>query len=722
MNMRVLLALIFSLVILTTQAAPVPPATNKDGSFVSGFLTADFDLRPGQEAVPTPSNLLFGRTNPDLTLALPFDPNDLTAPFIMAINTLDGWSTTERWTTTFSSFPNRVDPSSIVPGQSVRLFEVSTVFGTLVIVNGVVRELTPGVDFVATMISDDVLGIIPLKPLQEMTTYMAVLTNDINDTVGNDATPSQFYHLTKSQEPWVDENGDSSNVFFDNATAATLESARQITLSMETAAESAGIPREDIILSWTAQTQSITPVLKVLRSMARPAATEAMPTGLSTAALGGAGAADIYMGIITLPYYLGLQTAENPLGPLTDYWTASPGAYVPPFDTLGLDPNSTNLTVANPIPVKTSDQTVPMLITTPNTNSGHTKPAAGWPVVIFTHGLGGNRTNLLATADSLAAAGFASIGIDGVLHGITPQDTALAALYIENTPWADVANERTFNVDYVDNLTGAFGPDGLVDPSGAHALNLLSHLTWRDNLRQSEIDNSILAVTIPFIDIDGDTLPDFDGSTVNYAGISAGAITGTVFTAIEPTISNSFLSVGMGGLSRGAEASQTFGPPIRASLASLGVLPGTATYELFFTALQTVLDSADPINWAAEASRLRNVLVHEVIGDTVVPNFVLTAPLSGTEPMIATMGLTPYSSTQQNPAGLDLAGRFVPPASHGSLVSPATSPAATVEMQKQMVTFFASDGTAVVVEDAATMVPVPVPASETVPEDGGASQ
>ncbi len=80
--------------------------------------------------------------------------------------------------------------------------------------------------------------------------------------------------------------------------------------------------------------------------------------------------------------------------------------------------------------------------------------------------------------------------------------------------------------------------------------------------------------------------------------------------------------------------------------------------------------------------------------------------------MIRAMGLTPYSSTQMNPAGLDLVGRFVPPASHGSFLSPATSPAATAEMQKQMASFLATRGTTVVVEDAATMVPVAAPGAE----------
>ena len=81
--------------------------------------------------------------------------------------------------------------------------------------------------------------------------------------------------------------------------------------------------------------------------------------------------------------------------------------------------------------------------------------------------------------------------------------------------------------------------------------------------------------------------------------------------------------------------------------------------------------------------------------------------------MIRAMGLKPYSSTQTNPAGVDLVGRFVPPATHGSLLDPTSSPAAFAEMQKQLGSFLASGGTTVVVEDASTMV--------TVPEEPGTS-
>ena len=715
MTKRIFLVLLTALFAANVAAEPIEYPTNKDGSTITGILTADFD--PTAAVVPIPTNLFFSGTT-DLTLNPPVaDPNDFGDPLV-ALSAMDGFSTTEKWVTTFTGRPHGLDPASVVPGQSVRMFEVSTVFGTIVQVSGIVRELTPGVDYVAVAQGNN-LAILPLKPLKEMTTYMAVLTNDINDTQGNDATPDTFYHIAKADTPWVDENGNSTYALFDDATAASAEGLRVITAAQEAAAESAGIPKEDIILSWTAQTQAITPVLKNLRSIARPAPTTVVPTGLTTSAVGGAGLADVYMGIITIPYYLGVPSADNPTAPLTDFWTAEPGAYVPPFDALGLDPTSTSITVANPFPVVTSMQTVPLLMSVPNAASGHEKPAAGWPVVIFGHGLRRQRTDMLGIADSAAAAGYAVIAMDWVLHGIRPEDEALAPFYIENTPFADIANERTFNVDFLDNTTGALGPDGITDESGVWSVNLGSLLTQRDNLRQSQADLSVLVVTVPTISIDGDALPDLDGSTIDYASISGGSVLGPAIIAVEPMINNAFLSVGGGGIARLLNASEYYGPQIQGALkAAAGIEPGMPEYEQYLLLWQTMIDSADAINWSAEAALFNNILAHEVIGDDTVPNFVPTAPLSGTEPMIRAMGLKSYSSTQMDPSGLDLVGRFVPPASHGSLLSPLTSPAATAEMQKQFASFIASRGTTVVVSDPATMVPVAAPSTgEDQPEN-----
>jgi len=610
MNKRLILLLLLSFSITTAVAAPVPPATNKDGSIVTGVLTAGYDPlnNEGLGAVfPFPFNLLFLDTT-DLTLNPPVeDPNDYSDPLV-ALSALDGFSTIEKWVTSFldnDRNSGNIDPASVVPGQSVRVFQVTT--AQIVVVTGIVRELVPGVDYVALAATPSVVAIIPLKPLPELSSFMAVLTNDIKDVDGNDATPDQTYFLTKRRTPWVDENGNSTYPLIPDATAQSLEPQRQITQSMEGAAASAGMNPDDIILSWTVQTQSVTPVLKNLRSIAKPAPTTVGPTGMNTSAIGGAGIADIYAGIITLPYYLGVPSASNPIAPLTDFWTAAPGAYVPPFDAFGLDPTSTNITVANPFPVLTDMQTVPLLMTVPNQASGHTPPAAGWPVVIFGHSLTGNRTHMLAVADTLALIGYAVVAIDFPLHGIVPEDSQFAPLYIGNSPWADVANERTFDVDYINNETGAPGRDEITDPSGTHLINLKSMLTSRDNFRQGEADLSVLAVTIPSISYDGDALPDLDGSTVQYASLSLGSIIGASFTAVEPMVTNAFLSVPMGGIARGLEASAEIGPRIRAGLAAEGIEPGTADYELFFTVFQTVLDSADAINWSVEAAGFNNI-------------------------------------------------------------------------------------------------------------------
>ncbi len=704
---RTVLLFLFALLSFNLLAFPTVPATNKDGSIVTGVLTASYD--PLNQVFPLPVNLLYqgttdGTLNTDVLLGA--DPTDFGNPFV-ALAAMDGFSTTERWVTTFHDYfgaEGDIDPASVVAGESVRVFQITA--DQIVVPTGIVRELTPNVDYTAAKIAPYTVAIIPLKPLQELSSFLAVLTNDINDVNGNDATPDQTYYLTKRTTPWVDENGNSTYPLIPDATAQGLEPQRQITNAMEAVAASAGIPSEDIILSWTVQTQSITPVTKLVRSIAQPADTTVVPSGLDTSAIGGLGLANIHAGVITLPYYLGVPSAENPIAPLTDFWTAEPGAYIPPFDQLGFDPTSTHVTVYNPFPVLTDMQTVPVLVTSPSANSGLEKPGAGWPTVIFGHGLRGNRSQVLAIADTLASLGYAAIAIDAPLHGITPQDAALAPLYIENTPFAPIANERTFDVDYVNNATGAPGPDGIVDGSGTHIINLTSMLTSRDNARQMNVDLSVLAVTVPHIDIDGDTLPDLDGSTVHYLGLSMGAILGTPFVAVEPTISTAALSVGMGGIARGLNGSQSIGPSIRAGLAAAGVVEGTVEFEQFFTVFQTVIDSMDPVNWAAEAALNHPILFHEVIGDTVVPNFVANAPLSGTEPLMAVMGLTSYSTTQSDLSGLRVAGRFVPPASHGSLLSPSSSLAATIEMQTQVGSFFVSGGDVVLVTDEATMVPI----------------
>ncbi|MDT8437680.1 MAG: hypothetical protein RQ729_01570 [Wenzhouxiangellaceae bacterium] len=692
----------------TPRAVPAPPTINPDGNPTTDTLTAVFD--PAGGAIPFPNNLLLSGSG-DLTLNIPVaDPNNFGDPQV-ALNALDGFGTVSPWTFSFS---DPFDPNSLVAGNSVRFFEVQFAFGTIA-VQRIVRELTPGRDYVAVRSPADPTGqtiaLVPLTPLKEMTGYMALVTDDFRDPAGNVATPSQTYFLTKRTEPLVTASGVSTDPLLDNATARALEPLRQLVNAQESAAEAFGIPRDRIVLSWTATTQAITPVLNVVRSILSPTSSLLAPTGLTTADVlppgASPGIADLFIGVTELPYFLGVPSAENPAAPVNEFWQASPGNYVPPFDGLGLDPTSTNVTVANPIPVEKDRQTVPILVTVPNAFSGQVRPAAGWPVVIFQHGITGNRSQALALADTMASIGFAVVSMDLPLHGITqtnPLDPTqpLAALYVGNTPFAPIANERTFDLDLQDNATGAPGPDGQIDSSGAFFINLPSLLTSRDNVRQGQIDLSSLALNIPFMDLDADGLSDFDGSNISFVGLSLGSIVGTGFLAVEPTVNTALLSVPGGGIANLLNGSQTFGPVIRAGLQASGVEPGSPAFFQFLGAAQTVIDSADPINWAAVATQANAIVLHQVAGDTVIPNAVEGAPLSGTEPLIRVMGLPPITGSVQDPAGVLGATRFTS-GSHGSLLDPSANPAVTIEMQTQAATLILSGGTAVQVNDTSVI-------------------
>ncbi len=662
------------------RAVDAPPATNPGGGLVTGVIEATFNPASGDPTqVPIPTNLFLSGTT-DLTLNIPVaDPTDFSDPLV-ALNGLDGFSTVAPWSTNFSV---PVAAASVGPG-SVKVYEValSGPGGGVVAVN---NELTFGVDYFAAA-NGSSIAILPLKPLKQLTSYMAVITNGVQDADGNAATPSQTYFLSKRTSPLVDASGNSTDPLLDNATASALEPLRQLTNSQEAGAASQGVDPSSIVLSWTMTTQSITPVLSAAKNISAPGASALFQTPFTTAAVGGAGIADIYVGSMASPYYLTAPSASNPIAPLNQFWKAAPGAYVAPFDAFGLDPTSTNLTFANPIPVPTSMQNLPVLMTVPNAASGQTRPEAGWPIMIFQHGITRNRTDMLAVADTMASIGFAVVAIDLAMHGITdPTNPFYVAPSANGT-------ERTFDVDYVNNTTGAPGPDGVIDSSGAHFINLANLLVSRDNSRQGIADLFTLTESIPFMDINGDGAGDFNEGSITFAGQSLGAITGTGFLAFGPNIQSALLSAPGGGIANLLVGSPTFGPSIIGGLAAAGVEQGTTEFNLFILATQTTVDSADPINLGGFAALQNNILLHQINGDQVVTNRVPGAPLSGTEPLIAAMGLTSYSESAFNPEGLDAAVRFTA-GDHGSLLSPETSAATTVEMQSQMAAFHATGGT-----------------------------
>lgn len=700
----------------SSRAVATPPADNGNGTPVTAVITARFD--PTNAVVPFPTNLLLSGTT-DLTLNIPVANAGNYGDPKVAMNSLDGFSTTAPWSTSFSA---AAKPATIIggPGGTVRVFEV-TLTGPGGGVTSVVRELKSPQDFVAVLAPSDTSGrtlaIVPTHPLRQLSSYMAILIGNggqlnpapqpsITDGNGNDITPDTTYFLAKRTSPLC-ANGQSTDPLLPTSQACALEPLRQLVNSQEHAVDrfDGGSTDQRIVLSWVLTTQSITPVMQATQSRIEqsPAPQGRLaPTGLNLAQINPAlpPVADVYIGVLPVPYYLGAPSAADPLAPMHDFWHAAPGAYVPPFDAVGLSPASTNVTFANPFPVAGSTQLIPVLLTVPNANSGHSRPAAGWPVVIFQHGITRNRTDMFAIAGTLAAQGFAVIAIDAPLHGIT--DPA-SPLNIGNSPFAALgAQERTFNLDLQNNQTGAPGPDGVIDGSGTYFINLSYLLTSRDNLRQATSDLMELTRAIPEMNFDANPSGDFDGSRIEFVGQSLGSIIGTTFMAMEPHVNVGVLNVPGGGVVRLLDASPTFGPVIHAGLAQAGLTPGTPTYDSFMGAAQTVVDSGDSINFAF-ATAGKAILAQEVVGDAthlpdqVIPNTVPGAPTSGTEPLLAALGLSTLTQTTQA-AQIRGVVRFTQ-GTHGSLLDPTSAPAVTAEMQGEMASMIASGGQAVLISN-----------------------
>jgi pimeloyl-ACP methyl ester carboxylesterase len=303
---------------------------------------------------------------------------------------------------------------------------------------------------------------------------------------------------------------------------------------------------------------------------------------------------------------------------------------------------------------------------------------------------------MFAVADSFADAGFVVLAIDLPLHGITNQSDPLYAaganpLYAGLGLPASGSIERTFDLDVVNNTTLAAGPDGLIDPSGSHFINLTSLLTARDNTRQGVADLITLARSLPHLTLGA---AGINASSIHYLGHSLGGIVGgTLMGVVGSGVGTATLAMPGGEVAQLLRDSPTFAPVINAGLAAQGLQQGTTLYEQFFRDAQTVVDAGDPINFIALATASHPIHLIQVVGSaTSLPDQVV--PNSATQRLILAGGLT-----QVHPPGaggttaLHVYVNFTAGA-HGSILDPTSSPAATTEMQTEAIAFALTSGTA----------------------------
>jgi pimeloyl-ACP methyl ester carboxylesterase len=668
---------------------------NYPDSITPTTFTALYNVEAGQTPWPNDA-FFFGSTDGTLNIPAPYNA----APFTLIgtpLNTQDGWSISAPANTSLSQ---SIDGSTLA--GSVRVVEVylsnTTKFPASAaelppgVASPVIRVLTPGTDYVAAVSTDidsfgKILRINPLKPLRPSTGatnigYMVFLTNGIRDTSGQSLEPSATYASYKAAP------ADCSNF-----TVALQKGLCGFAKSQLAIAAATGLNTANVVLSWSFSTQSVNDTLGALAQTVPATTIAVQATGLSTKALNpaAAGKANVYVGTTSIPYYLTKSATPSSTAVLTSFWSAAGPSPVP-----GIDPTSRNLSRFNPVPAKTADLTIPVFVTVPNATAAGgacVKPAAGWPVAIVQHGLGGNRLQAVAIADSFADACYVVAAIDMPLHGLT--DTA--------NPLYQAPNERTFNVDLVNNVTGAPPADGKIDPSGQHWINLSSSLTSRDNWRQGAADLVVFSKTVAKLDLNNDATSDVDPTRISYVGISLGGIMGGSFLAFAPNVRTATLSVPGGVITRLALDSPAFSTSIIAGLGAQGLVQNSTIFNNYFRDFQTMLDSGDPYSRILASQNTVPVHMQKVVGDTVVPN-------NSTDRLVVAGNLKKIGTLGPTPVGKGTGGIVTMTAgSHGSLFDPTSSPAATVEMQTQTVKFAASavqpGGPFVVITNTAVVQP-----------------
>lgn len=279
--------------------------------------------------------------------------------------------------------------------------------------------------------------------------------------------------------------------------------------------------------------------------------------------------------------------------------TGVTGAYNPAAGVVqAFRPNGLNLTG-----FYSTDRTVPFVYIAPT----GTAPTGGWPLVIYGHGIGGQKEHALAVVQSLTAIGRAVIAIDNPMHGGLAVPT---------------------------HTTGAVWFQDFVA--------LGAPLALRSNIQQGAFNLNRLELTVRFGGFAGLGTAAPSAADIKYVGHSLGSIIGAYYLAGNTTMSatgfpytqatlnsdmKGYLSVPAGRWGYiGQDTASSFESIITPGLAAVGVIKGSPTYHQFFLVTQAIGDNTDPATMttplaAGLPSRLSGrIAIQESTGETAIPN------------------------------------------------------------------------------------------------------
>jgi len=421
----------------------------------------------------------------------------------------------------------------------------------------------------------------PARPLRPKTRYLFVLTDRVKTRKGAPVQASE----------------DTRALLSGATTGAYADSVRAALPKLESAT---GIKKEHVILASVFTTQSIHEELLALVAdrRARPAPTK-------------------------------VDDPKVTQGPEADGRLQMLGHYVSPeYRRAKADGGTWKIVGGKPEAIVPTQQLEYALA------FSNSKVSGKRPIVIFAHGLGGDKGGVWGTADRLKDLdpnGVAVIGIDAPEHGSRSSRPA--------------SSDKLFSVfDFF-----------AADPDSKQFVMSRA----RDNFRQMAADQLELVRfinTLSTLDVlpvgAPDGVPDFDPTRIVYLGHSFGSVMGATAAAIAPEIRAACWNVGGDGLTMLLRDSNTFKFIIDIFRPS-----GTPKGEVgrFFAVTQGIIDRGDPINWARFVTqealpgvtgwKPRDVLVQEVFEDSIVPN-------STSEALARAAGLTHVLPKESDIPGL----------------------------------------------------------------------
>ncbi len=485
------------------------------------------------------------------------------------------------------------------------------------------------------------------RPLKDDTDYAVVISDAVKDKTGASIGPGTVARILQLTNPVVDANGKSLLPGVDDPTAGALEVMRQ-KLAPALAASQFGAGH--VAMAYTFHTQTIGLVAANLAALPYATGNKTLaPVPSSTrlycsAAVSGS-VPSCALSAGDIPTVFSAYGVDTSTVPDTHVAFVVETAVVT-FNKLLCNPGDTTCQdtgAFSPPNVQPVAEPINVLVALPPPPYGSCVPSTTTqctiPLVIFRHGLGRGRADMLRVADQFTAKGFGVAAIDAAKHGdrsyckatsecaagTCVPDPALANEGDAPLPGPGHCMSGSTPTDFKRDTTTCPGCTNTksIPIASSNFLVSANFFRTRDTERQDIIDESQLArvlspdptgtqlgnlITTPILGV------QFDPATISYVGQSLGAIQGTMDVAANPRFTRAVLNVGGGTTVDVFNTSPAFSAATRQLLASLGITPGAnSAYLEFLVVSKMILDPAEPVNYAPALNNadraLPNILV-----------------------------------------------------------------------------------------------------------------